>query len=88
MLGSGAFGQVYLTKHRKSKKVFAMKVLNKKKLMSKKQLKYAVSETNILKRVEHPFIVGLYYSFQTPLNLYLAIDYCPYGDLSEILCEK
>lgn len=50
-LGSGAFGQVYLTKHRKTQKVFAMKVLNKKRLMAKKQLKYAVSETNILKRV-------------------------------------
>ncbi len=43
MLGSGAFGQVYLTKYRKTQKVFAMKVLNKKRLMAKKQLKYAVS---------------------------------------------
>lgn len=59
-----------------------MKVLNKKRLMAKKQLKYAVSETNILKRIEHPFIIGLYYSFQTPSNLYLALDYCPNGDLS------
>jgi serum/glucocorticoid-regulated kinase 2 len=59
-----------------------MKVLNKKKLMSKKQLKYAVSETNILKRIAHPFVVSLYYSFQTPSNLYLGLDYCPYGDLS------
>jgi len=50
-----------------------MKVLNKKKLMSKKQLKYAVSETNILKRIAHPFVVSLYYSFQTPSNLYLRL---------------
>lgn len=42
-LGSGAFGQVYLTKHRKSQQIYAMKVLNKKRLMLKKQLKYAVS---------------------------------------------
>ncbi len=59
-----------------------MKVLNKKKLMAKKQLKYAVSETNILKRVSHDFIIGLHFSFQTPSNLYLALDYCPYGNLS------
>jgi serine/threonine protein kinase len=63
-----------------------MKILNKKKLMAKKQLKYAVSETNILKKVSHPFIVTLHFSFQTPSNLYIALDYCPNGDLSELLC--
>ncbi len=65
-----------------------MKVLNKKKLMAKKQLKYAISQTNILKRIHHPFIVDLYHSFQTPSNLYLTLDYCPYGDLSEALSQK
>lgn len=53
--------------------------------MAKKQLKYAVGEANILKKVDSPFIIKLYYSFQTPSNLYIAIDYCPNGDLSEIL---
>jgi len=50
--------------------------------MSKKQLKYAVGEANILKKVLSPFIIKLHYSFQTPSNLYIALDYCPYGDLS------
>lgn len=59
-----------------------MKVLNKKKLMAKKQMKYAVSEVNILKKVNNNFIIKLHYSFQTPTNLYIAIDYCPHGDLS------
>lgn len=53
--------------------------------MNKKQLKYAVSEANILKKIEHPFIIKLHYSFQTPSNLYIALDYCPNGDLSELL---
>lgn len=59
-----------------------MKVLNKKKLMVKKHLKYAISETNILKKINHPFIIQLHHSFQTPSNLYLCLDYCPHGDLS------
>jgi serine/threonine protein kinase len=65
-----------------------LKVLNKKKLINKKQLKYAVGEAKILKRVESPFIIKLYYAFQTPLNLYMALDNCLNGDLSELIIVK
>jgi serine/threonine protein kinase len=57
-------------------------VLSKKRLIAKKQLKYAVGEANILKKVDHPFVIGLHYAFQTPSNLYMALDHCPNGDLS------
>jgi serine/threonine protein kinase len=57
-------------------------VLSKKRLIAKKQMKYAVGEANILKKVDHPFVIGLHYAFQTPSNLYMALDHCPNGDLS------
>ena len=85
MIGNGSFGQVYLAKHTKSDKTYALKVLNKKKLLIKKQLKYAVSEANILKKMDSPFIITLHYAFQSPANLYLALDNCPNGDLSEVI---
>lgn len=66
----------------------ALKVLNKKKLFAKKQLKYAVGETNILKKVDSPFIVKLFCAFQTPSNLYLALDHCPHGDLAELIATR
>ena len=88
LLGNGSFGKVFLAKHMKRCKLFALKVLNKKKLMVKKQLRYAVGEANILKKVDCPFIIKLHYSFQTPTHLYMAIDYCPHGDLTEILSER
>lgn len=87
-MGNGSFGKVFLAKHRKTQKKFAMKVLNKKKLLTKKQLRYAVTESNILKKMDHPFVITLHYAFQTPLNLYMALDYCPFGDLAELLSEK
>jgi serum/glucocorticoid-regulated kinase 2 len=51
----------------------------------KKQLKYAVGEANILKKMNFPFVVKLYFAFQTPTNLYMALDNCSYGDLSELI---
>jgi len=51
LLGNGGFGQVYLARFRGDGNLYALKVLNKKRLISKKQLKYAVGEANILKKV-------------------------------------
>lgn len=88
MLGNGSFGKVYEAKYLRNNRTYALKVLNKKKLIAKKQLKYAVSEANILKKVNSPFIIKMYFAFQTPMNLYMAIDNCSKGDLSEILIVK
>lgn len=44
-------------------KIFAMKMLRKAFLYKNRHLKYAVSECNILKQLNHPFIVKLYFAF-------------------------
>lgn len=54
----------------------------------KKHLKYAVSETNILKKVNNPFIINLYFAFQTPTNIYMVLDHCNNGDLSELIYSR
>ena len=83
LLGTGSFGRVFKVtlKDDPSNKVFAMKVINKNLLIRKKQLKYAVGECSVLKKCDCPFIVKLYYSFQTLENLYMVEEYCPGGDL-------
>ncbi|CAD8097991.1 unnamed protein product [Paramecium sonneborni] len=81
-LGSGAFGKVFLVKHKADGEIFAMKALKKKTLILKKQIKYAITEANVLKMCKHPFILGLHFAFQTPNYLYLVLDYCQGGDLS------
>lgn len=42
-------------------------------------------QRKIICMIDHPFIIKLKYSFQTNSNLYLVLDYCPGGDLSEYL---
>ena len=41
-----------------------MKALKKRQLIIKRQLKYAITEANVLKKSNHPFILGLHYAFQ------------------------
>ena len=82
LIGGGSFGKVFKVKLKGTDKIFAMKVLNKGYLIKKKLLRYAITECNVLKQSNCPFIIKLHYSFQTPENLYMILAYCPIGDLS------
>ena len=84
LLGSGTFGKVFKVqlKNSNDQNFYAMKVINIKFLINNHQLRYAITECNVLKLATSPFIVKLNYSFQTKDNLYMILDYCPGGDLS------
>ena len=47
-LGRGAFGVVYLCKYKPTGREYAMKCLKKRTLIKKNQLRYAVTERNVL----------------------------------------
>lgn len=64
-----------------------MKVINKQLLLANGFEKYAISEAHILKSIKHPFILSLYFSFQTKKSLYMIVDYCPGGDMARLLEE-
>lgn len=81
-LGSGTFGKVFKVKLKHTGEIYAMKIINKKFLIKNQQLRYAVTECNVLKQAQHPFIITLHYAFQTPDHLYMILDYCPGGDFS------
>ena len=81
-LGSGSFGKVFKVRMKMNGEIYAMKVINKNFLIKNHQLRYAITECNVLKQVKSSFILTLYYSFQTEKNLYMVIDYCPGGDLN------
>ena len=84
ILGQGTFGKVFKVKKKDEpeSEEFAMKVLKKAFLVKNNHLRYAITEANILKLSSHPFVIKLHYSFQTPENLYMILDYCPGGDLA------
>jgi ankyrin repeat protein len=87
-LGKGSFGEVFLVLKQDSGQLFAMKVLQKEKILKQNLIKYAVTERNVLSYIKHPFIVSLKYAFQTSDKLFLILDYCPGGDLASHLSKE
>ncbi|XP_028674602.2 STKc_SGK domain-containing protein isoform X1 [Erpetoichthys calabaricus] len=82
IIGKGSFGKVLLAKHKETSKYYAVKVLQKKIILKKKEQKHIMAERSVLlKNLKHPFLVGLHYSFQTAEKLYFVLDYVNGGEL-------
>ncbi|KAL1483314.1 hypothetical protein MTO96_033274 [Rhipicephalus appendiculatus] len=82
VIGKGSFGRVLLARHKVEKQFYAIKVLQKKMILKRNERNHIMSERNVLlKNLDHPFLVGLHYSFQTPVKLYFVLDYVNGGEL-------
>ncbi|KAJ1958104.1 hypothetical protein GGI12_004825 [Dipsacomyces acuminosporus] len=82
MIGKGGYGKVYLVQHKGTQRYYAMKVLRKASiLLHKRQITFTMTERSILSEVQHPFIVKLYYAFQSNSKLYLIMEYVAGGEL-------
>lgn len=88
VLGRGGFGLVTASKKGTTGKLYAMKVMNKRRIKNKKSSTLALNELAVLKVVDSPFVVNLKYSFQTKDDLYLILDLMTGGDLSFHLSQK
>lgn len=82
VIGKGTFGKVLLAKHKAENQIYAVKVLQKKMIIKRNETRHIMSERNVLlKNLNHPFLVGLHYSFQTRDKLYFVLDYVNGGEL-------
>lgn len=88
MIGQGAFGKVMLVRKIDTSQIYAMKIINKHMIHNQKQIDHTLSERRILEQIKHPFIVQLYYAFQSDSKLYFVMDYCGGGDLFHRLGTK
>ncbi|WWC89176.1 uncharacterized protein L201_004094 [Kwoniella dendrophila CBS 6074] len=64
---------------------YAVKVLNKEKVIKMKQVEHTNSEREMLVRVRHPFLVNLWGTFQDVNNLYMVMDFVAGGELFSLL---
>lgn len=75
VIGRGKYAKVLLCCRKSTGKVYAIKVIYKSNDMGESY------ESQILRSIQHPFIVSLYYAFQTSDRLYLVMEYVNGGEL-------
>lgn len=80
-LGCGDIGSVHLSELSGTRCYFAMKVMDKNSLASRKKLLRAQTEREILQSLDHPFLPTLYTHFETEKFSCLVMEFCPGGDL-------
>lgn len=88
IIGRGAFGEVHVCRHKKTKEVVAIKKIKKEIISQKNQLKHILDEQTFMSKVRSPWIVELKASFQEGDYLFLIMDYLPGGDFMNLLIEK
>jgi serine/threonine-protein kinase RIM15 len=85
-ISKGAFGSVFLAKKKTTGDYFAIKVLKKSDMIAKNQVTNVKAERMILmKQAESPFVVKLYFTFQSKDNLYLVMEYLNGGDCAALI---
>ncbi|KAG8441410.1 hypothetical protein GDO86_006956 [Hymenochirus boettgeri] len=85
LISNGAYGAVYLVRHRETRQRFAMKKINKQNLQLRNQVHQAFVERDILTFAQNPFVVSMFCSFQTRRHLCMVMEYVEGGDCATLL---
>ncbi|KAI3386941.1 hypothetical protein SNEBB_004287 [Seison nebaliae] len=84
-IGAGSFGRVVLARHKENNIFYALKMMDKEKVVKRKQIEHTLTEKNILSAIKMDFIVTLHYCMQDSTTLYFVLSYIPGGDMFNYL---
>ncbi|XP_019901093.3 microtubule-associated serine/threonine-protein kinase 3 isoform X2 [Esox lucius] len=85
LISNGAYGAVFLVRHRETRQRFAMKKINRQNLMLRNQIQQVFVERDILTFAENPFVVSMFCSFETKRHLCMVMEYVEGGDCANLL---
>ena len=88
VIGKGSYAKVVLVRKKDNGELFAMKILKKENVEKGKQMKHVKTERDVLLNINHPFVINFFYSFQNERKLFFALEYCPGGELFNLLQKK
>ncbi|KAL2090132.1 hypothetical protein ACEWY4_014820 [Coilia grayii] len=85
LISNGAYGAVYLVRHKETRQRFAMKKINRQNLILRNQIQQVFVERDILTFAENPFVVSMFCSFETRRHLCMVMEYVEGGDCANLL---
>lgn len=80
-LGRGAYGYVTKVEEKSTRKIKAMKVINKKFISKHGSDTILTREVEIQKKLLHKNVIGLHDFFEDQINYYLILEYAKNGNL-------
>ncbi|XP_071501623.1 3-phosphoinositide-dependent protein kinase 1-like [Diadema antillarum] len=81
ILGEGSYSEVVLATEISTGRQYAIKVLEKKHILRERKEKCVIRERDILSKLDHPFFVKLYFTFQDANKLYFGLSLAKRGEL-------
>ncbi|KAF8567003.1 hypothetical protein P879_02793 [Paragonimus westermani] len=85
LISNGAYGAVYLVRHRTTRQRFAMKKIRKQHLQLRNQVEQVFAERDIMSFADNPFVVSLCCTFETKKCLCMVMEYVEGGDCANLL---
>lgn len=84
-LGTGTFGKVKLAQRVGDGQMFAIKCLNRSRIVLASQGGRLAKEIHLLKLLNHPNLIRLHEVLHTPSEILMVMEYVEGGDLLEVL---
>ncbi|XP_055624499.1 cAMP-dependent protein kinase catalytic subunit PRKX [Toxorhynchites rutilus septentrionalis] len=84
-IGTGTFGRVCLCRDKVIGRYWAMKILAMADVIRLKQIEHVKNEKNILREIDHPFIVNMRWHTKDDCCLYMLFEYVSGGELFSYL---
>ncbi|KAK2175595.1 hypothetical protein NP493_720g01025 [Ridgeia piscesae] len=82
VIGRGSYAKVFVVEQRRTKRLYAMKVIKKELVNDDEDIDWVQTEKHVFEVASnHPFLVGLHSCFQTPSRLFFVIEFVNGGDL-------
>jgi serine/threonine protein kinase len=81
LLGAGNFGRVIKCFHKHSNRTFALKIIKKERFRGVRNVVEVRRERRVLEASNHPYIMKIHHTYQSPDRVYFLLDYLPGGEL-------